>query len=284
MFSELHFVPNSYEIGGGKQIYSNLRVTKKRDAGVENFGHNNKTQLKTNSPNQQPPKKYKIEGPQQFDTSCEQQVIENIVHLESYYPLNEQKAYVSNISQTQNTDIGTVNCPNTKIENLLQQNEHKSPDIDQPLINISNVGTEEEKKGLSTNTKSFTEYNKSINALIIEQLKKSGSSIDVPNRRKTEGDGVVSGLQFECTLNGCGKKFTQKAHLLVHARIHLGIKPFVCEHSGCRKSFSQMGNLRTHVRMHTGEKPFVCQYENCKKKFSQMGNLKTHISKIHSKN
>ncbi|PVV02267.1 hypothetical protein BB560_003285 [Smittium megazygosporum] len=87
--------------------------------------------------------------------------------------------------------------------------------------------------------------------------------------------------KLRCIMNGCDKTFSQKAHLLIHLRTHMGMKPFKCEYPGCGKSFTQLGNLKTHYRRHTGEKPFACTVPNCPKSFSQSGNLKTHLKKVH---
>ena len=56
-----------------------------------------------------------------------------------------------------------------------------------------------------------------------------------------------------------------------------GEKPFQCTFEGCGKRFSLDFNLRTHVRIHTGDRPYVCPFDGCNKKFAQSTNLKSHI-------
>ncbi|XP_065207876.1 uncharacterized protein LOC135836772 isoform X2 [Planococcus citri] len=47
---------------------------------------------------------------------------------------------------------------------------------------------------------------------------------------------------FECA--ACGKMFNYKNSLIIHLRIHAGVKPFICQ--TCGRSFAQKGQLNKH--------------------------------------
>jgi hypothetical protein len=61
-----------------------------------------------------------------------------------------------------------------------------------------------------------------------------------------------------------GRAFVESAKLKRHFVVHTGEKPFQCTFEGCGKRFSLNLNLCTHVYIHTGEKRFVCLFEGCK--------------------
>lgn len=76
---------------------------------------------------------------------------------------------------------------------------------------------------------------------------------------------------FKCDI--CHKRFTHKASLDAHQKIHTAIKPFGC--SMCEKSFYRRRELSRHEAVHTGYKPYSCGV--CGKCFSRTDKLNRHV-------
>ncbi|BFZ25071.1 hypothetical protein BsWGS_28110 [Bradybaena similaris] len=77
---------------------------------------------------------------------------------------------------------------------------------------------------------------------------------------------------FEC--NVCSKKFTRKAHLKRHLRIHEPEKPYkcpVCDYRGCEKS-----DISKHMLIHE-EPKHTC--ERCGKTFRHIKNKELHVKR-----
>ncbi|KAK7793213.1 hypothetical protein R5R35_009165 [Gryllus longicercus] len=70
----------------------------------------------------------------------------------------------------------------------------------------------------------------------------------------------------------CGKLFRIRQQQKLHERIHSDIFPFQCEY--CPKKFRRKLNLVVHTRTHTGEKPYLCQI--CGRGFAQRSDRKKH--------
>uniref|UniRef100_A0A3P8TVM5 C2H2-type domain-containing protein n=1 Tax=Amphiprion percula TaxID=161767 RepID=A0A3P8TVM5_AMPPE len=54
----------------------------------------------------------------------------------------------------------------------------------------------------------------------------------------------------------CDKKYSSKAALIVHQRIHTGELPYLCSH--CGRGFRSSNMLQLHVRTHTGDRRYTC--------------------------
>ncbi|CAG5128014.1 unnamed protein product, partial [Candidula unifasciata] len=77
---------------------------------------------------------------------------------------------------------------------------------------------------------------------------------------------------FEC--NVCSKKFTRKAHLKRHLRIHEPEKPYkcpICDYRGCEKS-----DISKHMLIHE-EPKHTC--ERCGKTFRHIKNKELHVKR-----
>ncbi|XP_028319668.1 zinc finger and SCAN domain-containing protein 12-like isoform X3 [Gouania willdenowi] len=94
---------------------------------------------------------------------------------------------------------------------------------------------------------------------------------EVRTENNTKGTSHNREKPFGCDV--CGKRFSNRAYLKIHMRIHTGEKPFSCD--VCGKRFSNRAGLRIHTIIHTGEKPFGCDV--CGKSFGRNQFLKRHM-------
>jgi len=112
-------------------------------------------------------------------------------------------------------------------------------------------------------------------------------------------------LRHDCYV--CGKGFPWPAALVIHSRVHSGVRPFPCyfckwafktkggltshmfTHTGgrprphecwvCVRPFSKRCHLAVHMRKHTGERPFPCTH--CGRKFATCSQLYRHRRRLH---
>ena len=157
------------------------------------------------------------------------------------------------------------------------------------------------QKGYSLRQRNTSKRNTTYSKFSSEQEFDSNESLLLKKKRKPVENSSSSNNVFECSFEGCNKKFYDKSalhkHQIIHgdklfickdcgkkfldnsklrrhSLVHTGEKPFKCEI--CNKRFSLDFNLRTHIRIHTGEKPYACTYPGCFKRFSQSSNLNAH--------
>ncbi|KAI9922299.1 hypothetical protein PsorP6_001749 [Peronosclerospora sorghi] len=95
-----------------------------------------------------------------------------------------------------------------------------------------------------------------------------------PTRKRKRIAGAKRMRNFLCMHPGCGKSFTDNAHLRDHTVVHTGEKKLRCP--TCLKLFARTSTLQEHVRVHTGEKPYVCGVPGCEKRYSSRAAMRFH--------
>ncbi|XP_044729641.1 zinc finger protein 182-like [Chrysoperla carnea] len=75
----------------------------------------------------------------------------------------------------------------------------------------------------------------------------------------------------------CGRKFSLRSQLRVHATIHTGQLPYECSY--CKKQFRTKYHLTVHLRQHTGERPYSCT--ECNHYFANDSNFIKHLKGRH---
>jgi len=104
----------------------------------------------------------------------------------------------------------------------------------------------------------------------------SSSSAAAPTRKRKRVPGAMRMRNFLCMHPGCGKSFTDSAHLRDHTVVHTGEKKLSCP--TCGKLFARASTLQEHIRVHTGEKPYVCGVPGCTKRYSSRAAMRFHRS------
>lgn len=80
----------------------------------------------------------------------------------------------------------------------------------------------------------------------------------------------------------CGKRFTMRSTLMMHSKIHSGVK-FPCP--SCPKVYSRATYLNTHSIVHSSMErpsPFSCTHANCGRRFATKHSLTVHIAHAHT--
>ncbi|CAI2385426.1 unnamed protein product [Moneuplotes crassus] len=88
---------------------------------------------------------------------------------------------------------------------------------------------------------------------------------------------------FRCNINGCNKGFHRAQNIVMHLRVHFGIKNFSCDF--CAKKFIQKGNRDKHMKLHLTpniEERRVIKCQWCDVMFTEKHNLQMHLKQVHN--
>lgn len=83
----------------------------------------------------------------------------------------------------------------------------------------------------------------------------------------------------EYTCSVCNKKLFYKRTLMLHERMHSGLKPYKCER--CDKAFVSKPSLRAHLVAEMNLRKFACEY--CPKRYNFQADLLAHMKQCHKK-
>lgn len=87
--------------------------------------------------------------------------------------------------------------------------------------------------------------------------------------------------KFWCGIcnSGLKSKISLERHMFA---LHTKKKPYECTWNGCKKRFTCTANRDEHYRSHTGEKRFFCTVEGCNNRYSFAADIRKHLYKIHN--
>lgn len=87
--------------------------------------------------------------------------------------------------------------------------------------------------------------------------------------------GNADSAEYACNL--CGKKLFYKRTLLLHMRMHSGLKPYKCEY--CNKAYTSKHSLNVHLISEMNLRKYVCSY--CGKRYNFNSDLIVHVKQRH---
>ncbi|CAI2385478.1 unnamed protein product [Moneuplotes crassus] len=87
---------------------------------------------------------------------------------------------------------------------------------------------------------------------------------------------------YRCKVSMCNKGFSRAQNMVMHLRVHFGVKDYECNQ--CGKRFTQKGNKDKHMKLHEiprleDRRTFECRL--CRGKFTEKHNLQFNLKNMH---
>merc|ERR1712129_145275 len=98
------------------------------------------------------------------------------------------------------------------------------------------------------------------------------------SKRKVAANKQQSDKRFKCTY--CEYTTSHSGHHRDHIRTHTGERPFQCSVDGCGKRFRTKSTLNEHVKRCKGLRNHKCA--NCEMAFVCAYDLKRHVQRSHN--
>jgi len=149
-----------------------------------------------------------------------------------------------------------------------------------PVDSSDSKGSQGQTNLMSCKWNNCNDYFADLRQLAKHLAKEShiGQTPFIPKRESPipeSSDKTKKRKRYVCSIEGCGKSFTDSSNRKKHERTHdKNRERFFCDQ--CEKSYSTKTDLNIHLKVHKGEFPHSCTHPNCSKAFVRLSELYAH--------